>query len=151
MSDIQTVFVDFTHGADYATDSIGLLVDDGLQTAVILSLFTDRRANPDDTLPSASSDLRGWWGDDYPVVPGDRIGSRRWLLSREKQLQSVLNRVIEYDQEALQWLIDDGVASSVTVNAAIVRPGVLGEYISILPPAANSPQQFKFESLWSYS
>jgi len=150
MSDIQTVFIDFTHGADYATDSLGLLVDDGLQTSVILSLFTDRRANPDDVLPSASSDLRGWWGDDYPVVPGDKIGSRRWLLSREKQLQSVLNRLKEYDQEALQWLIDDGVAASVSVDAVIVRPGVLGEFISIFPPAA-SPQQFKFESLWSNS
>ncbi len=151
MSDIQTVFIDFTLGADYATDSLGLLVDDGLQTAVILSLFTDRRANPDDILPSSPNDLRGWWADDYPVVPGDMIGSRRWLLSREKQLQRVLNRVKEYDQEALQWLVDDGVASAVSVDAVIVRPGVLGEYISIFPPATNSPQQFKFESLWSNS
>ena len=41
--------------------------DDGLFTAVIISLFTDRRANADDPLPDericALPDPRGWWGD----------------------------------------------------------------------------------------
>lgn len=149
MTDIRTIFIDMNKGADYALDVLGLVEDNGLQTAVILSLFTDRRANDDDTLPGDASDKRGWWADAFPVVTGDRIGSRLWLLNREKQLQSVLNCAQEYAQEALQWMLDDGVASSVVCGAQIVRHGMLGLTIAITPPGANTPEHYKFEVLWS--
>ena len=149
MSDIRTQFVDMSKRADYALDALGLVADSGLQTAVILSLFTDRRANADDVLPGDPADRRGWWADAYPMLPGDKIGSRLWLLNREKQLQSVLSRAQEYAQEALQWMLDDGVASSVVCSAQIVRMGLLGLTIAITPPAANTPQHYRFDLLWS--
>lgn len=149
MSDIRTIFVGISKGADYALDALGLVADDGLQTAVILSLFTDRRANDDDVLPGDPADKRGWWADAYPMLPGDKIGSRLWLLNREKQLASALSRAQEYAQEALQWMLDDGVASSVVCSAQIVRMGLLGLTIAITPPGANTPQYYRFESLWS--
>ena len=44
-----------------------LLGDDGLMTAVTVSLFTDRLAREDDPLPESmpgkEPDRRGWWGD----------------------------------------------------------------------------------------
>jgi len=64
---------------------------DPLARAVIISLFTWRRANPDDVLP-AGDDRQGWFGDTFAEVRGDRIGSRLWLLSRPEQ-RSVLGRV----------------------------------------------------------
>jgi phage gp46-like protein len=149
MADIKTVFVDMTTGADYALDALGLVEDDGLETAVIISLFTKRRANDDDVLPGNDNDKQGWWADAYPIVPGDKIGSRLWLLSREKQLQSVLNRAQEYAQEALQWMVDDGVAGSVVCQAQIVRQGLLGLSIAITQPGSNTPNYFKYELLWS--
>ena len=149
MTDIRTVFVDMTTGADFALDQLGLVEDAGLDTAVILSLFVDRRANDDDVLPGDPSDKRGWWADAFPVAPNDRVGSRLWLLSREKQLQSVLNRAQEYAQEALQWMLDDGVANSVVCNAQIIRNGLLGLSIAITPPGVNTPNYYKFEVLWS--
>ena len=149
MSDVRTIFVDISKGAGYALDALGLVADDGLQTAVILSLFTDRRANADDVLPGDPADQRGWWADAYPMLPGDKIGSRLWLLNREKQLARVLSRAQEYAREALQWMIDDGVASSVVCSAQIVRMGLLGLNIAVMPPAANTPQYYKFELLWS--
>ncbi|WP_200894101.1 phage GP46 family protein [Xanthomonas sp. MUS 060] len=51
-----------------------------LVRAVLISLFTWRRANADDTLPDPRGFRMGWWGDTYPVVANDRIGSRLWLL-----------------------------------------------------------------------
>lgn len=149
MTDIRTIFVDMTKGADYALNALGLIEDDGLQSAVILSLFTDRRAGDDDVPPGDANDKRGWWADAFPIAPGDKIGSRLWLLNREKQLQSVLNRAQEYAQESLQWMLDDGVAGSVVCGAQIVRQGLLGLSIAITPPAANTPNHYRFELLWS--
>lgn len=146
MSDIRTTFISFDQGADYAMAALGLEEDDGLETAVILSLFTDRLAEDDDVLPSGT-DRRGWWADAYPSIQGDRIGSRLWLLSREKQIQSVLVRAREYALEALQWLIDDGVAAGVDVTAEVIRTGVLG--LTVQVQRTNSPTaRYRFETFW---
>jgi len=89
-----------------------------LPRAVIISLFSWRRANADDNAPEPM----GWWGDSYPTVTADRIGSRLWLLGREKITNNMLNRARDYALEALQWLKDDGVAARVDVDS--VRSGV---------------------------
>lgn len=115
-----------TLGADLATE-------DGLRAAVLVSLFTDRRAEADDPLPGApgSADRRGWWADAWPEVDGDRIGSRLWLLAREKQTADVLQRAQVYSEEALAWLIEDGVALAVSVTAEWVATGVLGLHVAL--------------------
>lgn len=144
MSDIRTVFED--HAGDWLVSGSSLAVDDGLETAIVISLFTDRRANDDDVLPSGT-DRRGWWGDTFAEVAGDRIGSRLWLLSREKQVPEVLRRAKEYAEEALQWLIEDGVARAVTVTTEIVSTGVLGLQIEVVR-SGRPVAQYRFESFW---
>lgn len=143
MADIRTVFSDFS--GDWRIVGPGFEEDDGLESAVVISLFTDRRAENDDEVDG--EDRRGWWGDLFADVEGDRIGSRLWLLSREKQLPAVLIKAREYASEALQWLIDDGVASAVTVTTEIVRQGLLGLLVVIHRPA-KPPIQFRFETFW---
>lgn len=145
MTDIALVWHEV--GADIAMAGADLQADDGLRTAVIISLFTDRRAEPDDVLPDGSEDRRGWWADAYPDIEGDRIGSRLWLLHREKQLPSVLARAKEYAEEALRWLLDDGIASAVRVQAETVRQGLLGLRIEIERPS-RAVVEYKFQSLW---
>ncbi|ELY9614282.1 phage GP46 family protein [Salmonella enterica] len=85
-----------------------------LPRAVIISLFSWRRANPDDNAPVPM----GWWGDTYPTVAGDRIGSRLWLLGREKITNDTLNRARDYATEAMQWMLDDGVAARIDITSA---------------------------------
>lgn len=148
MSDIKTTLIDLEQGADYLLDSLGLAEDEGLETAVIISLFTDRRANADDVIPDGSTELRGWFGDAFNDDDHDQIGSRLWLLSREKQLPSVLVRAQQYAQEALQWLIDDGVAQSVEVVASNPRDGILALAVSIYRPL-QPVTQFRFDAFWS--
>ncbi len=116
---------------DIALGDYDLTSDQGLRTAVLISLFTDRRADDDDQLPDGSNDRRGYWGDSYPDIDGDELGSRLWLLSREKQTTDVLIRAREYCQEALQWLIEDGIASTVEVDNEWLRQGVMAIYITI--------------------
>jgi phage gp46-like protein len=146
VSDIRTVFVDFA--GDLTVSGPSLENDDGLETAVVISLFTDRRAKAGDPLPDGVLNRRGWWGDSFPSVAGDRIGSRLWMLAREKQLPSVLARAREYAIEALQWLIEDGVARAVNVTAEVVRNGVLGLSIEIV--RSDKPvAMYRFDSFWS--
>jgi phage gp46-like protein len=125
-----------------------LEIDDGLETAVVLSLFTDRRANDGDALPTASSDRRGWWGDAAPAVTDDQFGSRLWLLGREKQEPAVLERAKTYAEEALAWLVTDGVAQTVTVTAEFTTTGMLGLLILIDRPEETSVT-FNFGLLWA--
>lgn len=94
--------------------------DDTLYTALAMSLFTDRRANADDPLPYPNADRRGWWADAYADVQGDLMGSRLWLLNRAKLTQDTLNRAEEYCEEALQWLVEDKVATSVSAACTVL-------------------------------
>lgn len=116
--DILTT-IDNADGAvrmDYRIAAPALADDDGLRSAVLISLFTDRRAGDDDTLPDGT-DRRGWWGDSYADTSGDQLGSRLWLLRRAKATAEVLQRARQYATEALQWLVEDAVVKSVDITA----------------------------------
>lgn len=89
-----------------------------LERAVHISLFTWRRADPGDQVDGA--DLQGWWGDSFPSEANDRIGSKLWLLRRRTITAQTLRDAQRYCQEALQWLVDDGHVTQVTVT--ITRP-----------------------------
>ena len=130
MSDIRTLIDDVTAG-DWSLSGIDLASDDTIETAVILSLFTDARADPADALPAGETDRRGWWGDAVPEVEGDCWGSRLWLLAREKQTQETLARAREYAREALSWLLEDGHATRIDVHASWVRQGLLGLSVEV--------------------
>ena len=68
---------------DWKIAAGAFVLDAGLQTAVLVSLFTDRVASPDFVPPAGSpQDRRGWWGDTYRRRP---IGSRLWQLYRAKK------------------------------------------------------------------
>lgn len=108
--------------ADLRRDGGNFLSDEGLETAVVISLFTDRQAESTDEIPDGTDDRRGWWGDAFADEEGDRIGSRLWLLRDAKGTQQALNDAKLYAEEALRWMLDDGVAKSVTVTT-FVLPG----------------------------
>lgn len=130
-------------GADLALDGAALATDDGLRTAIIISLFTDARARDDDPLP-AEGDRRGWWGDALPQVAGDAIGSRLWLLAREKKLPSVVQRARDYAAEALAWLIADGIVRTVEVEAEAQGADRLAFGVVITRPTGPGRQRFDF-------
>jgi len=124
-----------------------LEADDGLKTAVVISIFTDAHALPDDELPPGQTDRRGWWGDMLADIDADRIGSRRWLYMREKQTAETARNIREADEEALAWLVDDGIAASVTVETEWIGRGILGERILVAKPDGDVVD-FRFNHLW---
>lgn len=115
-------------------DDGAIVTTDGLETAVTISLFTDKRARADDALPDNSGDRRGWCltarqRDLDPAAA--EIGSWLWLLGREKQLPEVVARARDYAEEALAWMVTRKVAAKVSVTAEITRPGWLGLLVEI--------------------
>lgn len=95
-----------------------------LQSAFLLSIFTDAPAKDDDVIPDGSTDRRGWWGDDDPNDPYP-TGSRLWLLERSKLTDDVAKLARDYAAEALQWMLDDGVVADFSFSTTIRHPGQL--------------------------
>lgn len=139
MTDLAFVWINGR--GDIAQDGIDMLTDNSLTSDVIISLFTDRRALDSDDIPGGNGDRRGWWGDSFR----DRqIGSRLWLLSREKTLQSVLDRAAEYALEALLWMKQDGKVTRINVYASQPQAGWLQLDIDLtLPDESVLPYTFK--------
>lgn len=99
----------FLNGTQVSAD-----MTDSLSRAVVISLFTWQRASQSDEV---DNDQRmGWWGDTFAENKGDKIGSKLWLLLRQKITEETLNRAQEYAYESLKWLIDDGICSDITVS-----------------------------------
>lgn len=140
-------------GADVAVAGADLLGDAGLETAVLLSVFTDRRADVTDVLPLGETDRRGWWAD----REDRKLGSRLWLLDREKRTPATIARAQDYVSEALAWLVSDGVAKSVDVTVESLTPAdplwsSVGPGIAIRAaiarPDDNATAVFRFGRAW---
>lgn len=129
---------------DLKIESGDLKGDAGLETAVTISLFTDKRVT-DEELPQGQVDKRGFWGDMFPEVDRDQIGSRLWTLEREKRTEEVLRKYEDYSQEALKWMLEDGVASAITAEAVYNEFKHLILTIVITKP---NGRDFKFIALW---
>jgi phage gp46-like protein len=151
LADLALVWSNATGAADLAMIDDDLASDRGLITAVLLSLFTDRRAENDDIPPSGdSSDRRGWWADQFADIEGDRIGSRLWLLDRSTLTNETLLRAQQYATEALQWMLDDKVVAgiAITVTRMDAPDGILiaGELVR---PGRDSVS-FEFAHCWDH-
>lgn len=117
---------------------------DPLTRSVIVSLFSWRKAEADDN-PSQDN---GWWGDSFPTTQNDRIGSRLYLLSREKLTNKTALKAREYISQALQWLVDDGVVVRVDVTAERTGISTLSASIVISQRDGNRAT-YSFNDLWS--
>jgi phage gp46-like protein len=161
MPDIR--LVQNTQFPKYSVTVDWLLLDDGtlderqaLATAVIVALGTDRLADPGDVLPDPdSTDRRGWWGDldAEDIWDGWPIGSRLWLLQREKitgpgaQRGATVTRVEHYIREAIQPFIDRRIGSRMDVRATRVDK----QRIDALVRIYRGPEleiELRYQVLW---
>jgi phage gp46-like protein len=125
---------------DLSLAGADLAAEDTLASTVLTSLLCDRLAQGYEI--TTGQDQRGWWADAFTETP-HKTGSRLWLLEREKQLPATVRRCQQYCQEALQWLVDDGLASAVSVTAFVPRTGWLVALIKVT--VNNQARNFRFE------
>ena len=137
MPDISLVWDNVNARADIAMAGAGLAMGNDLETAVLISLFTDHIAEPGDILAAGqATDPRGWWADTYEAP--DLIGSKLWQAFWRVRNQDTLNWARDTATGSLQWMLDDGVASSVQVAPLFYGSGGLALRIAIVQPAGNT-------------
>ena len=113
--------------------------------AVTISLYTWRRAETDD--PIDDEERYGWWGDSYPSIADDRIGSRLYLLRRVKLTPQTQRDAEVYAREALQWLLDDGEVIAIDITSEKVDINRLN-LIPTLTVASGARLEIKQPSSW---
>lgn len=111
-------------GVAFSGDFLPGANDDGIETAILISLFSDARARDDDSLPETETNRRGWWGAE--LLDPEQFGCRWWMRWREKQIAETAAQFVDDARDALAWMIASGVALSMEIDAAWVRRGVLG-------------------------
>ncbi|PKH22297.1 hypothetical protein CIG19_13420 [Enterobacterales bacterium CwR94] len=115
-----------------------------LERAVMISLFSWRRAEPDDI----SDERYGWWGDSWPSRENDRIGSRLWLLRRSTLTNHTAIKAREYLQQALNWMLEDGVVTHFEVQAERTGINTLGIKLTLWQQD-GSYHNMTFDDIWS--
>lgn len=147
LADLALTWSNATGDSDLTMIDSDLASDRGLVTAMILSLFTDRRAEDDDNPPSGNvDDRRGWWADQFAAVEGDKIGSRLWLLDRSKLNNEAVLRAKEYVLEAWQWMLEDRVVESIDVTVERLANGLI--FAGELQRPSGDRVSFRFAHAW---
>lgn len=119
--------------------------DKNLIRTVVISLFTWRRAGPDD--PVDDEELYGWWGDSFPRVADDRIGSRLWLLRRVKLTDRTQRDAEYYADEALRWLVEDEQVLGIEITSERAGPDRLNLRV-VLTLLSGAPLIIDSDQLW---
>jgi len=146
MSDISLNWDPVHARGDWAVVDGGLATGNDLATAILVSLFTDRRLPADQAPPDGSKDPRGWWADTYEDQP---IGSLLWTLERAvvSNGPAFLAQVQRMCQDALQWLLDDKVAAAVIVRTWWITTAYIGIAVTVVEPNGTS-QPFQYSWAW---
>lgn len=145
MTDVKLTFSNLKLDLDYELGNF--TSEQGLETAISLSLFTDSRI-AEEELPIGETERRGWWGDDIADTQGDQIGSKLWLLERMKATPLTRAKAEEYARSALKWLVDDGVAVSVVVKAMLVDRERIDLSIDIQRPNVKNKYYYRYQLAW---
>jgi phage gp46-like protein len=122
-SDIDLGFVDLRLGAadwsqwDVQFDGQDLQTDASLETAILISVWTDAQHNGE----------RGWWGDAYNTKPVAE--SLLWTLLGKPANDTNVALGIEYVKKACQWLLDDEWLSALQVTGEAQRDPASGLHI----------------------
>lgn len=146
MPDLALEWLSREQRADLARGYDDLVNETGMTTAVLLSLFLDRRAEPDDELPAGDGDRRGWLFDQFAEEEGDLIGSRAWLLDRSASRRDNVKKLEEYHREALAWMIEDGVVSRIDLEYVMAKKELLAAID--FHRAGGAPISLRFAWAW---
>lgn len=132
----------YTEAQKYADGD--LISEDGLDTALLVSLFTDARASASQ-VPTPEL-RRGWMGNTASLVNGRELGGLLWLLDQTKLTQLTLNEAISYARDALAWFTEDGLATKIEVDGDIVPQSGISLAITITTKKGTT--ETRFFNLW---
>lgn len=148
MSDIALEFNKTTKEYDASILDGDFKRCDDLESAVIISLFTWARASADEV--SENAPRYGWFGDKIDQDSTDAIGSKLYLLKREKITEQSMMRAKEYIEQSLAWMIEDNVASEVSATVERNQNDVNRIDALVVITRGDRNRTMKFNDLWSF-
>jgi phage gp46-like protein len=93
-----------------------LILTYGFETAILMSLFLDKRASETEV---AKVELRrGWWGNDFSDYDNYEIGSKLWFLDQARADINTLNLAQTYANDGLSWFLTDNYCTKITVDTS---------------------------------
>lgn len=121
---------------------------DDLDSAVIISLFTWARAAAGEVDENAPR--FGWFGDKIDADSTDSTGSKLYLLKRKKITNQTIMDAREYIEQALQWMIEDGVATEIKAEVERNASDVNRADALVQIVRGDRSRTMKFNDLWSF-
>jgi phage gp46-like protein len=106
------------------------VMDAGLETAAYISLFT----------------LDGWWGNEFITSENGKLGSEFQTLTNQPLATSTIRDAEELAKDALEWMLNSGLADSIEAESEIPNPSRLDTEITIFRPSLE--ETFKFAFNW---
>lgn len=117
----------------------------GLDTAAYLSLFGGNWKDD-----GSQNNRQTWWGNLDESEPSKRYRSEtQFLLGTIPAISRNLRRIEDAATRDLQWLLDESVASSLTVSASLI--GLNRVKIEIVIRAEGDESQFSYTENWRAS
>ena len=126
-----------------------LSTSDSLENAVIISIGTYARERNLGKSANLKPTVGGWWGDalDEKGVLGGYLYEAFPGKLNDATAKSVEGLVVD----ALKWMIDDGVAKSVTATAVVADAETVKLEVSVERPGGGEEEAFTYEVKWKAS
>jgi phage gp46-like protein len=105
---------DGVYDLDLDADARDLATTGGLETALLCSLFSDRRAAVDEVADPWRR--RGWIGNLLSDIPADNYGSGLWLYEQHRATSEVRASLRMEVIQSLDWLADEALVSHVDAD-----------------------------------
>jgi phage gp46-like protein len=138
--------------ADWSIDAQGLSEANPLYSAVLMQIFTDKRAPDDRRLPDDTDDRRGWHGDYYDVLYDrgeDQLGSLLWLYERAAITEDTVKGIRDAVDECLEPLERQGLFASREVTAERLGLGYIAVDVRLYAQDREKVFDARFSRLWS--
>ena len=123
-----------------------LLTTDSLENTVAISIGTYARERNRGNAANLKPNIGGWFGD--ALDESGTLGGYLYEAFPGKLTEDTAKSVETLAGEALKWLVDDGVAKSVSCAAGIADNMMLDLTVIIERPEGDS-EAFLFELNWS--
>jgi phage gp46-like protein len=118
-----------------------------LHQAVLIALFTDARALPEDGDPLRDADPRGWPGDHYAPAGRPALGSRIWTRLQGRADAKTASEIQDFARVALAGLVDEGLATAVDAVTTLVPATLGGRALKLTVTVDGQP--LVFSDLWA--
>ena len=115
--------------------------EDGLDTAIWISLFCDARADASE-VPQPEH-RRGWLGN---LDRDFDLGSKLWLIDQKRLTQNLLNQAVDYAAKALEWMKTQDILTDIAATGSIINP--YGIRLAIPLTYTNGASETKYFNLW---